>query len=91
MCANYISRRRTNCWPIVVFSNILDISTVNSFDLFTAINPQWKTKYRDRRRIFIENFGESLIRKHIERRQYMSKGKAARGVVEHMQAEAHPV
>lgn len=87
MCANYTSKRKTNRWPIVVFSNILDISGVNSFVLFTSINLQWKPKCNDRRRIFLENLGESLIKKHIDRRQYMPRGKAARDVVERVQAE----
>ena len=71
MCANYTSKRKTNRWPIVVFSNILDISGVNSFVLFISINLQWKRKCDDRRRIFLENFGEPFIKKHIDRRQYM--------------------
>lgn len=61
----YTCRRKINRWPVVVFSNVLDISAVNAYILFLAENPDWKQKSEIRRLVFIEAVGMALVQDHI--------------------------
>jgi hypothetical protein len=73
MISCYTYRRKTNRWPVVVFSNILDISTVNAYILFLAVNPDWKPKSQRRRRHFDEALGMALALDHIRRREVLPR------------------
>lgn len=82
MVATYTTKRKTNRWPVVVFSNILDISAYNAFVLYCKINKSWKKDCSYQRRIFLENLGEKLIKKHMETREHLPRGKAAKEIVQ---------
>ncbi|KAI4832115.1 hypothetical protein KUCAC02_015096 [Chaenocephalus aceratus] len=40
--ATYSCRRRTNCWPLALFHNLVDISHYNTYVLWTSIEPSWQ-------------------------------------------------
>ncbi|KAJ8881267.1 hypothetical protein PR048_017743 [Dryococelus australis] len=65
MVSCYTSKRKTKRWPVVVFSNFVDISAVNGYILFTKVNPNWKQNSLAKRRLFLENLGISLVQIHI--------------------------
>ena len=44
MISCYICRKGTKMWPVVIFSNVLDISAVNAYILLLAANPDWSIK-----------------------------------------------
>ena len=44
MISCYTCGRKTNGRPVVVFSNILDISVINAYILFLATDPNWNEK-----------------------------------------------
>ncbi|XP_066260434.1 piggyBac transposable element-derived protein 4-like [Euwallacea similis] len=71
----YSCRRKTNRWPQVVFSNMLDISAFNAFVLFTAANHNhnWKEGCFAKRRHFLENLGMQLITPYIKKRQTLPR------------------
>lgn len=78
LVSNYSCRRKTNRWPIIVFSNILDISAYNAFVLFIKVNPTWKMNSFHKRRLFIEKLGMTLVTQQIEKRKHLPRARAAR-------------
>lgn len=87
MISCYTCRRKTNRWPVVVFSNILDISAVNAYILFLAVNPDWKEKSYRRRRLFIEALGMALVQDHICRREVLPRQETAAKLVKSTQKQ----
>ena len=66
--AAYTCKRKTNRWPVVVFSNILDVSVNNAYVLFISVFQDWNVTKHHRRRLFIQTIGESLINEHVAER-----------------------
>ena len=64
----YTCKRKTNRWPVVVFSNILDVSVNNACVLFISVFQDWNVTKHHRRRLFIQTIDESLINEHVARR-----------------------
>lgn len=68
-CANYSVSRRTQRWPCVIFSAILNIASANGFVLWKASNSGKRMK----RNHYIKQIGQDLIRPFvIERRAVYS-------------------
>ena len=54
---------------MVVFYNILDISAINAFIVWTQMHPKWnETVAKHRRRLFIKELGMSLIKNQMQSR-----------------------
>ncbi|XP_026189546.1 serine/arginine repetitive matrix protein 1 isoform X2 [Mastacembelus armatus] len=68
MIATYSCRRRTRRWPLALFFNLLDISALNSYIVWMAINPEWHQGKSHKRRLFLEELGKKLITPHMARR-----------------------
>lgn len=79
--ASYTCRRKTNRWPVVVFTNILDISVINAFVLFNSVCPEWNNKKHHRRRLFIQSLGEALIKPHMKKRVHLPRSTGARNII----------
>jgi hypothetical protein len=56
----------TGRWPIAIFSNMLGISALNAYIIWTLINPDWNARKTHKRRIFIEELGKELIRPKVD-------------------------
>lgn len=67
-CAVYSSSRRTQRWPMAVFFQILDMSTVNAFIMFQT----YKGNLQITRLDFMKQLAMELVRPHLERR-YLNK------------------
>lgn len=72
-CANYSVARRTQRWPCVIFSAILNISMVNGFILWKAANPNKRLK----RKNYIKNIGINLVTPCVKERQKESSNFGA--------------
>lgn len=59
---NYTCKRKTNRWPVAFFENMLDMSALNSYVLWLEVNPGWKEKKSYKRRLYLEELGEALVR-----------------------------
>lgn len=76
LVGTYRSKRKCQRWPMALFSNILDVSAVNAFIIFTELNPEWNTtKKLSRRRIFIKEVGRALTEPLILSRQSLPRGR----------------
>lgn len=64
-CANYSVSRRTQRWPFVIFSAILNISTANGFVLWKASNLEKRMK----RNQYIKQIGIDLVAPFVRERQ----------------------
>lgn len=76
----YTCKRKTNRWPEVVFSNMLDISAYNAFILFTSANHVWNENCFAKRRYFLENLGLQLTTPYIEKRKTLPRAPFSREI-----------
>ena len=60
----YASRR----WHVVAFCNIIDISALNAYILFTLSDIDWKSNVSHRRRLFLLRLSEQLTHAYRSRR-----------------------
>ncbi|XP_038841602.1 piggyBac transposable element-derived protein 4-like, partial [Salvelinus namaycush] len=77
----YSCRRMTARWPLVIFHNILDVSSYNAFVIWREINPDWMPGKRNKRRVFLEQLGKALVKPLIQRRQRLPRTEAASALV----------
>lgn len=68
MVETYSTKRKSRRWPMVLFYNILDVSAVNAFIIWSHVNPQWNAKKTHRRRLFLKQLGKDLVYKHLTSR-----------------------
>lgn len=89
--ATYTCQRMTRRWPMVIFYNILDVSAYNAFVLWTHIDPGWNTAKKNKRRIFLEELGNSLVKAQIERRVHMPRDPDSASLVREVQVSVFNV
>ncbi|XP_056256775.1 piggyBac transposable element-derived protein 4-like [Seriola aureovittata] len=65
----YSCRRMTARWPLVIFHNIIDVSSYHAFVIWREINPTWMSRKQNKRRVFLEQLGKALVIPLIERRK----------------------
>ncbi|XP_037931805.1 piggyBac transposable element-derived protein 4-like [Teleopsis dalmanni] len=87
MVRTYSCKRKTNRWPVALFSNLIDISALNAFILWTEINPNWQSRKLCKRRIFLQELGESLVQPCILQRNHMPRSEASAALVRNVQHE----
>ncbi|XP_055772314.1 piggyBac transposable element-derived protein 4-like [Salvelinus fontinalis] len=83
----YSCRRMTARWPLVIFHNILDVSSYNAFVIWREINPDWMPGKRNKRRVFLEQLGKALVKPLIQRRQRLPRTEAASALVKVIRGE----
>lgn len=78
MVGTYRCKRKVMRWPLAAFQNMLDISAINAFIIYTELNPMWKyTQKLFRRRLFLIEIGKSLVQPYIEIRKRLPRGRSA--------------
>ncbi|XP_064881059.1 piggyBac transposable element-derived protein 4-like [Oncorhynchus nerka] len=82
----YSCRRMTARWPLVVFHNILDVSSYNVFVIWREVKPDWMPGKRNKRRVFLEQLGKALEKPLIQRRQHLRRTEAASALVKVLQS-----
>ena len=53
---------------MVLFYNILDVSGVNAFIIWTHLNLDWQKNKTHRRRLFLKQLGKDLVEEHMRSR-----------------------
>ncbi|KAM4035776.1 uncharacterized protein ACNLHF_014862 [Anomaloglossus baeobatrachus] len=86
LTATYTCQRMTRRWPMVVFSNILDVSAYNAFVLWTHIHQGWNSKKKNKQRMLFEELGRSLVKAHIDQRKRVPGDPAAAALVRQLQS-----
>lgn len=81
----YSCRRMTARWHLVVFHNIIDVSTYNAFVIWREINPAWMPCKMNKRRVFLEQLGKALVTPFIKRREHLPRTEASVAVVKAVQ------
>ncbi|XP_028820478.1 piggyBac transposable element-derived protein 4-like [Denticeps clupeoides] len=81
MIATYSCRRKSKRWPLTLFFNILDVSAVNAFIVWTAIDPTWNHGKSNKRRLFLQELGKKLVMPHMSRRQHLPQSPGATRLV----------
>lgn len=79
----YPAKSAVRRWPMIVFSTMLDAAALNAFAIWNSLFPFWKSSIHGRkRRQFLLELGDSLIKPHIERRNL---GSLSNTIVRDMQ------
>jgi hypothetical protein len=87
----YSFRRMTARWPLVIFHNIIDVSSYNAFVIWNKISPTWMPDKRNKRSEFLEQLGKTLVTPHIQRRERLARTAASVALVKAVQgAESCP-
>ena len=86
LTATYTCQRMTRRWPMVVFDNILDVPACNAFVLWSHIHQGWNSTKKNKRRMFLEELGNSLVKPHIERRERVPRDPEAAAFVRQLQS-----
>lgn len=68
MVNEYSVKRSTKRWPFVLFQNTIDIACLNSFVLWKTKYPQLSKNATHKRREFLLDMGQQLIKPYVERR-----------------------
>ena len=90
LLSTYSCRRRTNRWPMTLFYHMLDISVLHAFIIWSDINPNWNTGKKYKRRLFLEELGDSLTRQYISRRTVLPRAEFSKNIVNSIQEEILP-
>jgi hypothetical protein len=69
MIGIYSCRRISAGCPLVIFHNIIDVSSYNAFMIWNKINPTCMPDKRNKRRVFLGQLGKALVTPHIQRRE----------------------
>ncbi|XP_031617441.1 piggyBac transposable element-derived protein 4-like [Contarinia nasturtii] len=78
MLSCYSCKRKTNRWPMVVFSNIIDISALNAFVIFKEVSPNWQTTQKTTlRRNFLRELGYSLAQPYMDMRKGVPRSESS--------------
>ncbi|XP_029610706.1 piggyBac transposable element-derived protein 4-like [Salmo trutta] len=77
----YSCRRKTARWPLVIFHNIIDVSSYNAFVIWRESNSSWMPRKRKKRRVFLEQLGKALVTPFIERREHLPHTEASAALV----------
>ncbi|XP_062864356.1 uncharacterized protein LOC134326079 isoform X3 [Trichomycterus rosablanca] len=83
-------RRMTARWPLVIFHNIIDVSSYNAFVIWREINQTWMSRKQNKRRVFLEQLGKALVTPLIERRKHVPHTEALAAVVKAIQSAGAP-
>ncbi|XP_071200510.1 piggyBac transposable element-derived protein 4-like [Salvelinus alpinus] len=81
----YSCRRMTARWPLVIFHNIIDVSSYNAFVIWNKINPTWMSDKWNKRRVFLEQLGKALVTPHIHIREHLPCTAASAALVKAVQ------
>ncbi|XP_071744202.1 piggyBac transposable element-derived protein 4-like [Lepeophtheirus salmonis] len=86
----YSCRRMTACWPLVIFHNIIDVSSYNDFVIWREINPTWMSHKSHKRRVFLEQLGKALVAPLIEIRKNILRTEASAQTMKAFQSAGLP-
>ncbi|XP_031639747.1 piggyBac transposable element-derived protein 4-like, partial [Contarinia nasturtii] len=78
MLSCYSCKRKKNRGPMVVFSNIIDISALNAFIIFKEVSPNWQTTQKTTlRRNFLRELGYSLAQPYMDMRKGVPRSESS--------------
>ncbi|CAJ0922935.1 unnamed protein product [Ranitomeya imitator] len=61
MIGEHSCKRQTKRWPVALFSNILDVSALNSYIVYCQTNPEFHANRKDKRRLFLTELCYQLL------------------------------
>lgn len=66
---------------MALFHNMVDVSLYNAYVLWISVDPSWEQQKSHRRRLYIEEVGESLVKPHMIKRGRLPRTPAAAEMV----------
>ena len=71
MCHAVTTKRKINRWPMLLFYNVQDLTSIAALVLWRKFTPSDKLSDEDRRALFNITVAKELVRPQLERRQIM--------------------
>ncbi|KAL7849900.1 hypothetical protein SRHO_G00192490 [Serrasalmus rhombeus] len=87
LIGTYTCKGMTTRRPVPPFHNILDVSALNAYVVWTAIDPTWNQGKSFKRRLYLAELGKALT-PLIQRRQHIPHTPASASLVRSVQAPA---
>nr|XP_023697146.1 piggyBac transposable element-derived protein 4-like [Paramormyrops kingsleyae] len=87
LVTTYSCKRKTLRWPLVIFFDMLDISAYNAFVIWMSLSPEWNRGKLQKRRLFLEELGKTLVRPQIGRRRHLPRTPVSAAIVRRIQEE----
>lgn len=88
MLSCYSCKRKTNRWPMSVFSNMIDISALNAYIIYNEVNPNWHPNQSStKRKSFLHDLGLSLARGYMVSRPNSPKNASSQSLLERVRDE----
>lgn len=81
MVSCFSCKRKCNRWPMAVFSNIIDISALNGYIMYSEINPNWFQGKNWKRKAYLHELGLSLAKNYMQNRSRKTKSTASNAVL----------
>ncbi|XP_064179546.1 piggyBac transposable element-derived protein 4-like [Anguilla rostrata] len=72
----YSCKRVTARWPLVIFYNVIDVSSHNAVVIWNKLNPTWMAGKRNKKRAFLDQLGRELVTPQIQRRGHLPRTAA---------------
>ncbi|KAL3972591.1 conserved oligomeric Golgi complex subunit 5 [Sarotherodon galilaeus] len=85
----YSCRRRTSRWPLALFHNLIDVSLYNGYVLWTAVDPAWQQGKPYRRRLYMEEVGEMLVKPQMAKRERFPRSSLVAELVKRSSPHPH--
>lgn len=68
MLRGFTCKRKTNCWPMAMFYNIVDVAALAAFRLFEMCHPSWNLNKSEKRNFFLKELAFDLAEPHLRNR-----------------------
>lgn len=68
MVKTYTCKRQTRRWPMVLFSNVIDVAALNAYIVFCKQHPDYHGSVTHKRRLFLQHLVEDLVNPQIAKR-----------------------
>lgn len=89
LVSSYTCKRKTNRWPMAVFSAFLDISAYNALVIYMECNVNWiHAGKKAKRREFLKELSVALIQPQILRRQRLPRNESSAKLVKEIRQQA---
>lgn len=90
MVGTYSCKRKTNRWPVALFSYMLDTSALNAYVVYTSIFPEWNENKSYKRRIYLKELAFELIKPQLLHRSSVPCGPNASRLLRSIQSTVAP-
>lgn len=73
----YSTKRKSNQWPVALFSYMLDTSALNGYTLYSSVFPKWNGNLLQKSRLYLKYLAYELVKPQLLHRKSSPHGDNA--------------